>query len=137
MNGKNATRVAQQAPTFRYGVTTVLIAHPAARVTWGTMTIREYLERRNMKAFGIATVLAAPCWIAGFGAPEDGIRNFVTTALFLAVVFGYAIYLMRTPCPKCYKALGMANWQIGKYRRSIIPETKRCPHCRTSLDEPL
>lgn len=106
------------------------------------MTIRDYIRRRVRK---LALIFALPyatlqiLRIVIHYHPDAFPRKlsifvltFTDARILWVVLAWFALRVITTPCPRCFRPLGPAISVIWGSRR--IP---RCPNCRVSLDEPV
>jgi transcription elongation factor Elf1 len=96
------------------------------------MTIRKYVESRAKKV-SWAVYVAIPAAFYAYFAPK-GSATFAAIAICVTSIGGAAIFINRTPCPKCGHPLGLVATRIGSSRSN---DTEQCPKCGTKVDAPL
>ena len=110
---------------------------PAA-VEFDPVTIRQHIKRRFLNLLSNAFVLFLALQLLGFlvqlwpqvFAAVPWFYGFAALVLW-AVMAGFAIKLVRIPCPRCSKSLGGAGLAVA----IGIPTDNRCPHCHVSFNE--
>lgn len=96
------------------------------------MTIRKCVESRARKV-SWAVYVAIPAAFYAYFAPK-GSATFAAIAICVTSIGGAAIFINRTPCPKCGHPLGLVATRMGASRSS---DTAQCPKCGTKVDAPL
>jgi hypothetical protein len=110
---------------------------PAA-VQFEPVTILQHIERRLLNLLLNVFVLFLALQLLGFlvqlwpqvFAAVPWFYGFAALVLW-AVMAGFAIKLLRIPCPRCSKSLGGAGLAVA----IGIPTDSRCPHCHVSSNE--
>lgn len=97
------------------------------------MTLRDYLNRRSMKASLVMLALIVASWIYASKQGWDGTWKPVAGLVWVAVIVLYVVIMRRTRCPKCGERIGYMD---TRRRRSV----KRmgldyCRNCGLHLDE--
>ena len=102
------------------------------------MTIRQHIKGRFLNLLLNAFVLFLALQLLGFlvqlwpqvFAPVPWFYGVAALTLW-AVMAGFAIKLVRIPCPRCLKSLGGAGLAVA----IGIPTDSRCPHCHVGFGE--
>ncbi|HEX3397973.1 MAG TPA: hypothetical protein VHS76_14820 [Steroidobacteraceae bacterium] len=96
----------------------------------GSMTIRQYLKRRNDRHATLAVAfLLVVGVLMGYAPRILAIR--IAFAVLVGVVIAAAFWnLFEIPCPNCGKSMGSTGFWVSLGSKSAA----RCPHCDISVD---
>jgi transcription elongation factor Elf1 len=97
------------------------------------VTTRKCVELRAAKV-SAALYVAIPAILYAFAAPRGSFSGVIAIGICVVAVAGAAIFINRTPCPRCRHPLGLVANRLGGGGST---SSDRCSACSASVDEPI
>jgi hypothetical protein len=97
------------------------------------LTIRKCVELRAAKV-SPALYVAIPAMLYALAAPRGSFSGVIAIGICVVAVAGSAIFIYRTPCPRCRNPLGFVANRLGGGGST---SSDRCSACSASVDEPI
>jgi hypothetical protein len=103
------------------------------------MTLREYLNRRSLRANIVAAIGVAVVWAITIRAPKGSLENTLVGWAFVGGIACSLLFSRRARCPRCGAAIGYIDTSEARSHKRWRQDAglNWCGNCGLHLDEQI